>query len=310
MAASTINVLSLFSGVGGLDLAIRLALPAARVVCYVEGEVPAAEILAARLADGSLDDAPVWSDVRTFDCRPWRGVVDLVAGGFPCQDISCAGKGAGLAGQRSGLWYEFHRVIREVGPRLVFVENVRALLGRGLDAVLGGLAELGYDAEWCVLSAGAVGAPHRRERVFILGWLADAAQQPEREQDDEGRAVAREDARLVACGGGVRVLADADHAGPQGRSVCGCGRADERATRSGGLPLFPPGPAARGEWGRILADHPDLAPATQPAVRRMDDGMAARLDRLRACGNGVVAVQGAAALVLLARRAGLTTTGR
>jgi DNA (cytosine-5)-methyltransferase 1 len=107
--------------------------------------------------------------VSTFDGKPWRGVVDLVAGGFPCQDISAAGKGSGIIeGERSGLWREFARIIREVEPRYVFVENVSALIVRGLDVVLGDLAALGFDAEWGVFRASDVGAPHRRERVFIL----------------------------------------------------------------------------------------------------------------------------------------------
>ncbi len=100
---------------------------------------------------------------------------DLICGGFPCQDISYAGKGAGLDGSRSGLWYEFARVVRTLRPRIVLVENVAALLTRGLDAVLGTLASLGYDARWDCIPAAAVGAPHIRDRVFIIGHLADAA---------------------------------------------------------------------------------------------------------------------------------------
>lgn len=165
--------IELFAGGGGLALGLEAV--GVRTVCYVEREAYAAAVLAARMGEGRLAPAPVWSDVRTFDGRRWRGVVDLVAGGFPCQDISSAGKGAGIAnGERSGLWREFARVIGEVGPRYVFVENVAALLGRGLDVVLGDLASLGFDAEWGVFRASDVGAPHRRERIFILAHAPGA----------------------------------------------------------------------------------------------------------------------------------------
>ncbi len=126
MAAFT--CLSLFSGVGALGLGIKIAVPEARCVCYVEIEAPAVETLAARFKDGSLEDAPVWSDIRTFDGRPWRGKVALIEGGFPCQDISVAGKRAGLSGKRSGLWGEYQRVIGEVEPEFVFIENVGGLV--------------------------------------------------------------------------------------------------------------------------------------------------------------------------------------
>jgi DNA (cytosine-5)-methyltransferase 1 len=165
----TINVLSLFSGIGGLDLGVRLAIPDARTVCYVERELAACQIMGARMADGSLDDAPIFTDITAFDGRPWRGVVDLIIGGFPCQDLSVAGKRAGISGKRSGLWFEYVRIIREVEPRWVMVENVPPVLAFPAGhAVLRELAESGFDAEWVSVRASDVGAPHRRERVFVL----------------------------------------------------------------------------------------------------------------------------------------------
>ena len=165
------NELALFAGAGGGILGGKLL--GWRTVCAVEIAAYARDVLLARQRDGCLEEFPIWDDICTFDGRPWRGHVDVISGGFPCQDISCAGKGAGLAGARSGLWYEYVRLIREVEPRYVFVENVGALLVRGLDAVLGAFAELGFDAEWGTLRASDVGAPHRRERVFILAWRRD-----------------------------------------------------------------------------------------------------------------------------------------
>jgi DNA (cytosine-5)-methyltransferase 1 len=187
LRAEPLRVLSLFAGVGWLDVAVKLAVPRARTVCYVEREAYAAAALVARMEDASLDRAPVWDDVCTFDAVPWRGAVDLVCGGFPCQDISVAGNGAGLDGERSGLWREYARIVRDLRPRLVFVENSAALANRGLDRVLGDLAALGFDAEWTVLRASDVGAPHERARLFILARLPDAIGGDEL-RDEPGRS--------------------------------------------------------------------------------------------------------------------------
>jgi len=161
-----LNELALFAGAGGGILGGKLL--GWRTVCAVEIDEYARRVLLARQDDGCLEPFPVWDDVRTFDGRPWRGVVDVVSGGFPCQDISVAGKGEGIAGQRSGLWGSMARIIGEVEPRFVFVENVPALTSRGLGRVLGDLAEMGYDARWGVLGAIDAGAPHKRERIWIV----------------------------------------------------------------------------------------------------------------------------------------------
>ena len=169
MATRPIRMLSLFSGAGGLDLGIRIALPGVRTLCYVERELAACQILAARMADGSAEPAPIFTDIAAFDGHPWRGAVDLIVGGFPCTDLSVAGKRAGITGEHSGLWFEYLRIIREVQPRWVFIENVPAVIADPAGGiVLGGLAEVGFDAEWISLRASDVGAPHKRERVFIL----------------------------------------------------------------------------------------------------------------------------------------------
>lgn len=168
-----LRTLSVCAGIGGIDLALRRR---ARTVCYVEREPFAVAVLTSRMRSGDLDDAPIWDDLRTFDGRPWRGCVDLIAGGIPCQPNSLAGKRQGGADDRD-LWPDFRRVVREVGPRFAFVENVPGLLsvedGRSFGRILGDLAEDGYDAAWCCLPAADVGARHRRERVFVLGWMAD-----------------------------------------------------------------------------------------------------------------------------------------
>jgi DNA (cytosine-5)-methyltransferase 1 len=168
------NELALFAGAGGGILGGHLL--GWRTVCAVEWDAYAASVLAARQNDGTLPPFPIWDDVQTFDGRPWRGRVDVVSGGFPCQDISTAGgpNRKGLEGERSGLWSEMLRIVCEVEPPRVFVENSPALTFRGLGTVLGQLAEVGYDAKWGVFSAGDVGARHQRERIWIVANYRDS----------------------------------------------------------------------------------------------------------------------------------------
>jgi DNA (cytosine-5)-methyltransferase 1 len=162
------NELALFAGAGGGILGGHLL--GWRTVCAVEWEPYPASVLCARQNDGFLPPFPVWDDVQTFDGKPWRGIVDVVSGGFPCQDISAAGKGEGIDGERSGMWREMARIIHEVRPRFVFVENSPMLTSRGLGRVLGDLASMGFNARWGVLGAADVGAPHQRDRIWIAGW--------------------------------------------------------------------------------------------------------------------------------------------
>jgi DNA (cytosine-5)-methyltransferase 1 len=162
------NELHLFAGAGGGILGGMLL--GHTTVCAVELELYCRNVLLQRQRDGILPRFPIWDDVCTFDGNPWRGKVDVVCGGFPCQDISAAGKGAGITGERSGLWGEMARIIGEIRPKYAFVENSPMLTLRGLDRVLGDLSEMGYDARWGVVGACHVGAPHRRERIWILAY--------------------------------------------------------------------------------------------------------------------------------------------
>jgi len=179
------NELALFAGAGGGILGGHLL--GWRTVCAVEWEPYPTSVLMQRQNDGILPPFPIWDDVQTFDGKPWRGLVDVVSGGFPCQDISAAGKGAGIDGSRSGMWFHMARIIGEVRPRHVLVENSPMLTSRGLGRVLGDLATLGYDAEWGVLGAVDAGAPHKRDRIWIVAtdatgvagnqWRAECAGQ-------------------------------------------------------------------------------------------------------------------------------------
>lgn len=160
--------LALFAGAGGGILGGKLL--GWRTVCAVEYEPYAASVLAARQNDGILDPFPIWDDVRTFDGRPWRNIVDVVSGGFPCQDISVAGKGAGIGGAQSGMWSEMFRIVCEIQPRITYIENSPALTLRGLDRVLCDLASVGLNARWGVVSAANTGAAHLRERIWIVAY--------------------------------------------------------------------------------------------------------------------------------------------
>lgn len=214
------NELALFAGAGGGILGGKLL--GWQTVCAVELDAFAASILAQRQNDGLLPAFPIWSDVATFDGTAWRGIVDVVSGGFPCQDISSAGRGEGIDGAQSGLWVEMARIIREVRPTYAFVENSPILTSRGLGRVLGDLAEMGFDAQWGVLGAHHVGAPHERDRIWIAAF---------------------------------QEMAYAD------------GKPQERAA-------IPRG--ERNPW------------IPEPDVGRVADGVAHRVDRLKALGNGQV----------------------
>ena len=156
------RVLDLFSGIGGFSLGLERA--GMETVAFCEISPVCRHLLAYH-----WPDVPCFDDVTTLTGEQ-VGPVDVICGGFPCQDISFAGKGAGLAGERSGLWREYARLVRELRPAFVIVENVAALLGRGLGDVLGDLASLGYDAWWDCIPASAVGAPHRRDRLWIVAY--------------------------------------------------------------------------------------------------------------------------------------------
>ena len=158
--------LHLFAGAGGGILGGMLC--GHRTVCAVEIEKYPREVLLQRQRDGILPKFPIWDDVRTFDGKPWRGKVDVICGGFPCQDISVAGKGAGIGGEKSSMWKHMARIIGEVRPSYAFVENSPMLIRRGLGVVLADLAEMGYDAEWGIMGAHHVSAPHKRDRIWIL----------------------------------------------------------------------------------------------------------------------------------------------
>lgn len=204
------NILSLCTGVGGLDAGVHLACRNARTVGYVEIEAYACAVLEARMAEQALDEAPVFTNLRAFDGKPWRGVVDCIVGGYPCQPFSHAGKRAGDDDPRH-LWPDIARLVREVEPGRVFFENVAGHLSLGFREVGEGLQAMGYRVAAGIFSAAEVGASHRRERLFIMADLDDT-------QCAERRSVSG------PCGdngqdGNTRRQEGSDRAGTSGKDV-------------------------------------------------------------------------------------------
>jgi DNA (cytosine-5)-methyltransferase 1 len=165
-----LNTFHLFAGAGGGILADLLLGHNPIGACEIE-PYPR-EVLLQRQRDGILPEFPIWDDICTLDGRPWRGTVDLLAGGFPCQDISSQGANhgekLGITGERSGLWREYKRLIGEIEPSFIFAENSPVLRTRGLVTVLQDLASMGYDARWCKLGGWHLGADHRRDRIWVF----------------------------------------------------------------------------------------------------------------------------------------------
>lgn len=273
------SALSICSGIGGLDIATEVVF-GARGVCYLEREAACVELLASRMEEGWLDPAPVHTDARTFDGRPWRGRVDLITAGYPCQPFSFAGKGLAEADPRH-LWPDIKRIVGEVQPAVVVLENVQGHLKRGFSTVLGDLDELGFNAEWGVYSASEAGYPHRRNRIFVLAYSRRWGLEILRRCGvlDSLRSSQRNDAD-----GCESSMGHPDSTGLQGRHGPVTERPDQCAAG-------PPGP--EGDWTDVPQQY---WPATEPMVRGVADEFPGRVDRLRALGNAVCPAQAVVAL--------------
>jgi DNA (cytosine-5)-methyltransferase 1 len=271
--------LALFAGAGGGILGGKLL--GWRTICAVEWEQYPASVLCARQNDGFLPTFPIWDDVQTFDGKPWKGVVDVVSGGFPCQDISAAGKGAGIDGGRSGMWKHMARIIGEVQPAFAFIENSPLLRTRGLGVVLQDLAKMGYNARWGVLSAASVGANHKRDRMWIVGKATNATSL--RPYNEENQRVLESQGRSELQLGKPRdttEVADTSQHGIQSQPSK-TGKSSQWINASG---------IGNREWWEV-----------EPDVGRVADGVAARVDRLKAIGNGQVPLCAATAWRMLSK---------
>ena len=281
------NELSLFSGYGGFNLGFQLAGLKVRTVGYVEWEKYPQEIIKARIRDGYLDDAPIFADIRSFDGTQYRGLVDIVTAGFPCQPHSVAGQRKGEADERN-LWPDTARVINEVGPRYVLLENVPGILhgdaGRPPygGQVIGELSELGYDCQWGVVGARDAGAPHKRERWWCLavGNTNGSGRKTRNAQSIGSRARPE----CLAESSSWNNVGDPDNEGLEGWQRPITSGAYKRAP-------WPPSPSDRDGWARVLAERPELAPAltkeAESEFRGVAHGPTHRVDRLKALGNGI-----------------------
>jgi DNA (cytosine-5)-methyltransferase 1 len=271
-----LNELALFAGAGGGILGGHLL--GWKTVCAVEWEQYPASVLCARQNDGLLPPFPIWDDVQTFDGVPWRGIIDVVSGGFPCQDISVAGNGDGLDGERSGMWREMARIICEVQPRFVFVENSPMLTSRGLGRVLGDLASMGFNARWGVLGAADVGANHQRDRIWIVakwgGQLPHAQHNRIRWWKQQQKSLEEKNRKMAnACNEGLQRHRNA--------------RVNDKSVQQEKFPRIGAYYGSSDWW------------KTEPNVGRVADGVAARVDRLKAIGNGQVPLCAATAWRIL-----------
>ena len=310
-----IKVLDLFSGIGGFSYGLKQT-GGFKTVAYCEIESYAREVLLRRMQDGQLDPAPIHTDITKLDGRPLRGHVDLICGGFPCQDLSVAGKLAGIDGSRSGLWGEYARLIREIRPRYIIVENVPNLLVLGMHRVLGDLASSGYDAEWSCISAAEMGAPHKRDRVWIIGERQDVADavsgrrnglEAAREQELPSQTEPRLSHRdRTECGviGERQDVADSDRERPEykitkerksgqaerqmlGRHGKKLADSDEQGPQGyGGLGSERDCPCQWATWS-CCRSHEDERLA-RSGIRRVSNGIPHRVDRLKGLGNAIV----------------------
>ena len=334
------NGMALCAGVGGLELGLGLAIGDYRCICYAEREAYGVAILAARIRDGLLDDAPIWDDIGTFDGCPWRGRVDIISAGFPCQPWSDAGQRRGVQDHR-WIWPDIARIIREVEPRYVFLENVPGLLNGGGNPVFGSLADMGFDTEWGRFSAAGIGAPHLRQRIFILARRRESnepgshsnsngsRQQEHKATEEDCSRVGNDERRDpgIICkiisnpgGSGQRTSESEISLGQQDtdRSCHGEGDGSDAyevlAIRAGPIegeisgeePTHPnhfrrPWRTGGEEGWRSQLENRSWW-EVEPPVGRVVDGAPDWVDRIRACGNGVVPAVAARAYIELRGR--------
>lgn len=245
------NVLDLFSGIGGFSLGLERA--GMRTVAFCE-----IDPYCRRVLEKHWPSIPRYDDIRTLTADRLKAdgiAADVICGGFPCQDISSAGLKVGITGKRSGLWVEYARLIRDLRPKFVIVENVAALLARGISTVLGDLAEIGYDAEWHCISAADVGADHARERIWIIAYPNHQGE-PVGAEHDEAH--------------GLPALRDVDAERWQQQVAVHLARAGREQES---VP-----------WDRVWPDE------DSPLGMGVDDGLPQRLDRLSRLGNAVVPI--------------------
>lgn len=263
------NGLDLFSGIAGISVALE---PWVRTVAYCEQDRYAQSVLLSRMASNDIERAPIWDDVTSLRAS-MLPEIDIIFGGFPCQDISVAGNGAGLAGKRSGLFFEIIRLTKETSPSFVFLENVPAIRTRGLREVVRAFTEIGYDCRWTCLSASSIGAPHKRERWFLLAHAKGA------NGDNESRATRTSESWKTEHRFPEHLCNDVSDANGRGQQMWRP-RGDENKI---GKRTF--------DVDGLSACFNELHWASEPNVGRVVNGLPMRVDRIKCLGNSVVPAQ-------------------
>lgn len=271
------NGLDLFSGIGGVSIALK---PWVRTVAYCERDRYAQGVLLSRMLSNEIDRAPIWDDV-TLLRGPMLPKIDIIFGGFPCQDISVAGHGKGLEGERSGLFFEIVRLAKETRTPFIFLENVPAIRTRGLREVVRALTEVGYDCRWTCLSAASVGANHKRERWFLLAnanGLRGGNQRKVKVQDhgkvDQRQAKSQYNGIKQSLADSKSIRLETQSHGLSGKQMS----------------ITKPGPS--GSWEESWW-------AVEPNVGRVVNGLPNRVDRIKCLGNAVVPIQARTAFMKL-----------
>ena len=305
--------LDLFSGIGGIALALE---PYVQTVAYCEIDKYCQKVLAKRMEQGLLDQAPIFNDVTVLNGSDLHEKIDIISGGFPCQDISVAGNGIGLEGERSKLFFEIARLAGELRPTFIFLENVPAITSKGGNAVIGKLTSLGYDCRWGIVSAQSVGAWHRRERWWCLASIIP---------DTSSQRLETEQAHPEPTKKGFPLFGNCNTLTPHTESVrleaeqAHTKRAEQELPFfRNGNPFTPHTESERLEWGEVPDDtwneSTDLESrykgwsqaiehlrlwTFEPSVGRVADGISNRVDRLKALGNAVVPLQARIAFEVL-----------
>lgn len=318
--ADSINGLSLCTGIGGLELGLKIALgDGYRTICYCERESFAASVLVARMEDQTLDQAPIWDDVASFHAVPWRGAVDIITAGYPCQPFSVAGQGRGIEDDRH-IWPHIARIIGEVEPAYVFIENVPNHINTGFNVVAGDLEAMGFQVAAGLYTARTLGASHTRERFYVLAYSGQSSGR--RNPVTLDRGIGRDSGRFAPgkmeaadqLNGRNAFVVNTENIGYAGRRHSwdrgnGSPDADQTMVQSStsglsqpewnrvagqaerwnqeptaakqSVSLYPPTPDERDRdiWRQIILDRPDLDPAVESPIRGMANGLSAGMDQ-------------------------------
>ena len=315
-----LNGLDVFSGIGGISLALKEWV---RPIAYCEIDRYCQAVLLNRMGDGAINRSPIWDDIRTFCASQFpKGSVDIIYGGFPCQGISVAGHGKGLADERSGLFFEIVRIAKEIQPRWIFLENVPAITSRGGVTIITEIAKMGFDARWCCISASSIGALHRRERWFLLGYSKHAGRDGTQERGST-------EASIYPCQEGEKETSESERASPSSMLATesmadSSGKTDwedssqqmQRQKQQSGTSSESPDVAnskrekcsrlsSREKKGqssiRVCGEYASVDQWQEAVsnVCRVTDGISQRVDRIRGLGNAVVPKQAKEAFEIL-----------